>query len=65
MLNYLLRRNPAGGQPRQAFECDFDIVHSIPGSMLEEAEIIRVCLEIIEEFTRTKDNPAFIIRVNA
>jgi len=57
------RANPAGGQPRQAFDCNFDLVHSNPpGSLLEEAEVIRVAYEALEETLKSRETP-FVLRV--
>jgi translation initiation factor 2-alpha kinase 4 len=54
------RQNIVGGQPRQLFECDFDIVHSTRPNMLPDAEVIKVASEVLDEF---KVSP-YLIRVN-
>ncbi|ORX52231.1 hypothetical protein BCR36DRAFT_582732 [Piromyces finnis] len=50
------RQNIVGGQPRFVREVDFDIVHSIPcPQMTYDAEVIKVVVEILNEFESIKN----------
>lgn len=50
IFDKVYRQNIVGGQPRQVYECDFDIVHSNSGTMVQEAEVIKVGCEIMDKF---------------
>lgn len=45
----VFRSSSTGGQPRQPHECDFDIVSSSGHEVIDEAEVLKVAVEVIEE----------------
>ena len=50
-FGHVYRQNIVGGQPRFVREVDFDIVHTIPcPKMTYDAEVIKVVIEILNEF---------------
>ncbi|KAL6618007.1 kinase-like domain-containing protein [Neocallimastix sp. 'constans'] len=50
-FDHVYRQNIVGGQPRFVREVDFDIVHSVPcPKMTYDAEVIKVVVEILNEF---------------
>lgn len=49
-VNKVYRKRPGDGQPLQPRECDFDIVDSVSGNMLADAEVIKVVCEVFEAF---------------
>lgn len=48
----IYRQNITGGQPKDFFECDFDIVHSERSTgLFHEAEVLKVTQEVLDSFT--------------
>eukprot|EP01087_Luapelamoeba_hula_P021459 TRINITY_DN7508_c0_g1_i2.p1 TRINITY_DN7508_c0_g1~~TRINITY_DN7508_c0_g1_i2.p1 ORF type:complete len:1685 (-),score=296.46 TRINITY_DN7508_c0_g1_i2:8-5062(-) len=47
-IGKVYRRNPAGGQPREFFECDFDIVSPALERLIPEAEVIKATTEVLD-----------------
>lgn len=45
-------KNPAGGQPRELFECDFDIIGPVSSRSVHDAETIKVLVEVLEDFSK-------------
>jgi translation initiation factor 2-alpha kinase 4 len=45
-------KNPAGGQPRELFECDFDIIGPVASRSVHDAETIKVLVEVLDEFSK-------------
>jgi len=58
----VFRKNPAGGQPRDIYECDFDIVGPSQHRVVHVTETIRVMIEALNDFA-PEIGPC-IIRVN-
>ncbi|CAH1116543.1 unnamed protein product [Phaedon cochleariae] len=52
-----------GFQPRELYECAFDIVSPTEGSLMSDAEIIYMVCEILNELPGVK-NKHFVIRIN-
>lgn len=46
------RKNPAGGQPRELFECDFDIIGPVASRSVHDAETVKVLTEVLDEFSK-------------
>lgn len=61
LSTYTRRKNPAGGQPRELFECDFDIIGSVASRPLHDAETIKVLTEVLDDFS--KQLGAYAIKV--
>ena len=49
-IHRVYRQNIVGGQPRQLFECDFDIVDTSVYNLVPDAEVIKIAIETLREF---------------
>jgi translation initiation factor 2-alpha kinase 4 len=52
VTNQHCSKNPAGGQPRELFECDFDIIGPVSSRSVHDAETIKVLVEVLEDFSK-------------
>ncbi|KAJ3130344.1 hypothetical protein HK098_002573 [Nowakowskiella sp. JEL0407] len=59
----IYRSNIAGGQPRNVFECDFDIVSNVATNMVADAEVLKTVAEIIESVPISNAD-GYVIRLN-
>src|ERR1700731_3610960 len=57
----VFRSTASGGQPRQPHECDFDIVSSSEHSIIDEAEVLKVSVEVLEECSDVKASALIIV----
>ena len=57
----VFRSTASGGQPRQPHECDFDIVSSSEYSVIDEAEVLKVSVEVLEECSDVKASSLIIV----
>lgn len=55
-------KNPAGGQPRELYECDLDIIGPPSSRSVHDAEVIKIVSEVLYEFSPQLGG--FIIKVN-
>lgn len=56
-------RKILGFQPRELYECAFDIITPNSGNLIAEAELLSIVYELIQEFP-TLRNKNFSIRLN-
>lgn len=64
-----LRKNPAGGLPKQTLESDFTILSPpvtsetpLPFALFDETEVVKISIEVLEEIMKNKAS-SVIIRV--
>ncbi|KAH3766435.1 Serine/threonine-protein kinase [Pelomyxa schiedti] len=56
----VFRRRTAGGKPRELLVCQFDIVGPFPLQVIQDAEIVKVMSEILNEFVEELGTSTYI-----
>eukprot|EP01132_Coremiostelium_polycephalum_P003965 gene3965-4959_t len=60
----VFRRATPGFSPKELCECDFDIVGPLKSRHVNDAEILRTVVDIMEEFSKELGPNSYVVRVN-